>query len=372
MRVRHGEIAAEERSDAAAPERPFVVVAPSITSRPATGPTFGAAATLAVIDGDPETTHLSTAAANLKLSVKGQTMSSIRFNMFSSADRWFVQGENRFWWTSLDTHALGVAGTADAENLKYDWFRLYDTAYRRIGDSRWFVGTGVNVNDHTGIRPNAGAQAAFTESAYARYSEARGFELDRQVSGGTNAALLFDTRDNAINAQRGWLGSATYRTFFSGFLGGASTWQELDLDVRTYRALTRDARHKIAVWFLGDLVTGGTPPFLDLPSTSGDQYGRSARGYAEGRFRGPRLLYGEAEYRGTLTPNGFLGVVAFLNVTTVDGDQPTERLFRSFAPAAGTGVRLLLDKHTRTNLCADYAMGTNGSRGLYIAIQEAF
>ncbi len=42
-----------------------------------------------------------------------------------------------------------------------------------------------------------------------------------------SVGLLFDTRDNGINAQRGWLASTAYRTFFDGFLGGDSTWQEL-------------------------------------------------------------------------------------------------------------------------------------------------
>jgi hypothetical protein len=54
--------------------------------------------------------------------------------------------------------------------------------------------------------------------------------------------------------------------------------------VRTYRPLTHDARHKLALWFLGNLVTGGTAPFLDLPEIGFD--GRSARGYGEGRRSG--------------------------------------------------------------------------------------
>jgi hypothetical protein len=168
------------------------------------------------------------------------------------------------------------------------------------------------------------------------------------------------------------MASLSYRTFFSGFLGGDATWQEISVDARTYRALTHDARHRIALWLLGDFVSGGTAPYLDLPSTSADLYGRSARGYAEGRYRGPHLLYGEAEYRGSLTGSGLVGMVAFVNVTTLDGFEPDERLFRDYAPGAGLGVRLKLDKQSRTNLCADYGVGRQGSSGFYLAIQEAF
>ena len=38
------------------------------------------------------------------------------------------------------------------------------------------------------------------------------------------------------------------------FLGGTSTWQELSVDVRTYRKLTSDSRRKLAFWFLGEEV----------------------------------------------------------------------------------------------------------------------
>jgi hypothetical protein len=33
---------------------------------------------------------------------------------------------------------------------------------------------------------------------------------------------------------------------------------------------------------------------------------------------------------------------------------------------------VLLNKHSRTNLTADYGWGKEGSRGLYLGIQEAF
>ena len=116
----------------------------------------------------------------------------------------------------------------------------------------------------------------------------------------------------------------------------------------------------------------GVAPFLDLPATGTDKYGRSARGYAEGRFRGERLLYGEIEYRGTLLPNGLLGMVAFVNTTTLKNSQSGEHLFDGFATAAGAGLRLLLNKRSKTNLCVDVGFGKNGSRGLYLSVEEAF
>ncbi len=352
--------------------RRFVAFAPSIGSKPSTGLNGGISGNMAFFRGDPQTAHISSLTAGLKVSVKDQTLGGIRFSMFTPDDRWFVQGDNRLQWTSLDTYDLGAsASQADAENAKFDLFRFYDTAYRNVRPGL-FVGLGLNVSAHSNIRPGAGTLPAWDQSAYVAYTEKHGFAADRQTSSGASVAVLYDTRDNAINAERGVLASASYRTYFSGFLGGDSTWQELNLDARTYRKLTRDGRNKLAFWFLGDLVTMRCSPRI---WTCRQRQLRNAR-RVEMR-RGPLpgrapAVSGEMEYRGTLTKSGLVGFVTFLNTTTVDNTETGEKLFEAYAPGAGFGFRLLLNKRSRTNLCTDYGWGKDGSRGFYLAIQEAF
>jgi hypothetical protein len=56
-------------------------------------------------------------------------------------------------------------------------------------------------------------------------------------------------------------------------------------------------------------------------------------------------------------------------VTNLDND---ERLFDSFATAGGAGLRLLINKRSKTNLCFDFGIGKQGSRGVYLAVQEVF
>src|SRR5205807_1234636 len=119
------------------------------------------------------------------------------------------------------------------------------------------------------VHAGRASPSAFADSAYATYSAANGLAVAHQKSSGTSVGVRLDTRDNGINAERGWLGSATYRTFFKGFLGGDSTWQELALDVRTYQKLDGRGRQKLAFWFLGDMVSGPAP-FLDLPTTGSE------------------------------------------------------------------------------------------------------
>jgi outer membrane protein assembly factor BamA len=352
----------------------FFVIAPSIGSKPSTGLNGGVAGNIAFFMGNDESdgTHISSASGGIKVSQLGQTLSGAKLAIFTNGNRWFLQGDNRLSLTSQNTYGLGSdTVAADNTNLKFDLVRFYDAAYRSVRPGL-FVGGGVAVTTHTNIRSGPAAGRSFDDSAFLAYSERNGFSPLGQTSAGTSAGVIWDTRDNAINARRGWLASATYRTFFDGFLGGDSTWQELYLDLRTYRKLTADGRQRLAFWLLGDLVTGGTAPYFDLPETAGDSYGRSARGYAEGRYRGEQLLYGEVEYRNTLTENGLFGVVAFLNTTTVGGRDAGTPLFDTYAPGAGFGFRVLLNKRSRTNLCTDYGWGRDGSRGFYLSIQEAF
>jgi hypothetical protein len=121
-----------------------------------------------------------------------------------------------------------------------------------------------------------------------------------------------------------------------------------------------------------DLAEDGVAPYFDLPSTGSDTYGRSGRGYPEGHFRGQRLAFTEIEYRGTLLGNGLLGMVAFVNATTV-ADRPSgQRLFDHVAPGGGAGLRLLINKRSRTNLAFDIGFGEKGNKGVYLAVQEAF
>ena len=49
-----------------------------------------------------------------------------------------------------------------------------------------------------------------------------------------------------------------------------------------------------------------------------------------------------------------------------------KRLFDSFATAGGAGLRLLINKRSKTNLCFDVGVGKQGSSGVYVAVQEAF
>lgn len=362
-------------SEAPAPwdyRKRMIAFAPVIGAKPSSGVLLGAAGNVAFYRGDPATTRISSIVTSVTFSTKKQTSITSRFTMFAKESRWRLDGDHRFQWTSLDTYALGTSADTRAGIVaNFDFFRLHHAAYYRLFPAL-YVGAGLYFDNHAGVGPSDGEETAWTESPYVTYTQTHGLPLDSQIAAGMSLDLLWDSRDSFINADRGWFARSSYRILFDGFLGGDSRWQKLNLDVRTYVPLSGDRRHKLGLWGFADLVTGGVAPYFDLPSTASDTYGRSARGYAEGQFRGERLAYGEVEYRGTLTRNGLVGVVAFLNTTTVTNLDNDERLFDSFATGGGFGFRLLINKRSKTNLCLDFGFGKQGSKGVYLGVQEAF
>ena len=351
--------------------------APVIGAKPSSGALLGFAGNIAFYRGDPASTRISSMVASLTVSTKGQIALTDRLTVFGRDDRFRVEADHRAQWTSLAAPPLGTsADTGDSVLADFDFFRLHHTAYYHLGRG-FYAGAGLYYDNHTNIGPHAededeATDAEWAASPFVQYSEARGLPLDAQASAGPSVDLLFDSRDSFINASRGWLARASYRTSFDSFLGADASWQRVNLDVRTYRPVSASGRHALAGWMFADLIVGGVAPYYDLPGTGLDTYGRSARGYSEGQFRGERLAYGEVEYRGTLMRNGLIGMVAFLNATTISNLDQDERLFDSVAIGAGAGFRLLINKRSKTNLCFDVGFGKQGSRGIYLAIQEAF
>lgn len=347
----------------------FTIV-PIIGSNPSTGIVAGVGGQWT--QTKPGVKELSSGIAAFTFSTRGKPSLSARFRSFPSSGDWLVEGDNRFLGSTQPTYGFGATTPDEAAvDAQYSFVRLYETVYYRVRP-HLFVGGGLLYDSHTDIEPTDDDEALWDGSPVVEYSTTFGFPIESQQSAGFSVNALLDTRDSGIDAHKGFLAKAVFNARFSGFLGGDSSWQSVMYDVRMYRPLSRNERHRLAAWLYGDLITSGNAPFFDTPSTVSDTFSRSARGYREGRYRGQRLVYAEAEYRTTLTSNGLLGAVAFANVTTVSNWQTGERLFDDYAPAGGGGLRLSVDKHSRTNLCLDFGWGKAGSWGMYLAIQEAF
>jgi hypothetical protein len=65
-----------------------------------------------------------------------------------------------------------------------------------------------------------------------------------------------------------------------------------------------------------------------------------------------------------------LGGVVFANGESFSELQ--SNVFKRIAPAAGTGIRIKLNKHSDSNICIDYGVGTGDSRGFFVSLGEVF
>ncbi len=120
-------------------------------------------------------------------------------------------------------------------------------------------------------------------------------------------------------------------------------------------------------------------PYLALPAIGWDARNRSGRGFIQGRFRGTAELYGEVEWRFRITDNGLLGGVIFSNVSTFTRppvsyqgtSEPGQSLFQNVAVAGGFGLRIMMNRQSRTNITLDLAVGQK-TWGFYFGAGEAF
>jgi hypothetical protein len=160
------------------------------------------------------------------------------------------------------------------------------------------------------------------------------------------------------------------------FLGSNKNSTVLYTEYRNFLDLTKDHKNMLCFWGIGNFLTSGTLPVLDLPALGEDQYGKSGRGYTVGRFRGQSLIYGEMEYRkhllGTKNNPDFFGMVLFANALTASNRDADIGLFKYVNAAFGAGLRIMASKKARSNVGIDYGWGNYGSSGFYLKFNETF
>jgi hypothetical protein len=272
-------------------------------------------------------------------------------------------------------HLAGVETTMDslAQPMTFNLARMHQTiAFRMIHGL--YLGIGFDYDNYFKIKDEKfefGPSDTLITSHFL-YNLFYGFDTKSYSYSAMRLSLEYDTRDNIINPYRGVYAMAAWRAGYK-FLGNHKTNHTFQAEYRSFHGLSRkNPSHLIAFWLMGDFSRQGDLPYLTLPATAYDQRGRSARGYTQGRFRGPNYVYGEVEYRFPISrSSGLLGGVVFANVTTTDNPLLEEDLFKTLRGGYGTGLRVKVDKGTRMNLAIDVAFG-HRSFGFYLAATETF
>jgi hypothetical protein len=311
---------------------------------------------------DPAKENISVISIEPIYSVHKQFYALTQSDIWSKGNKFDYQGVYGIYKYPQDTYGLGGhSSTTNAELLDYYYLRLRQDALKTITPG-FFGGLGYALDYHWDIIDHGLPNGEISD--YQKY----GGETS-SVSSGVTLNLLYDTRRNSINPPGGYYINVVYRENPT-FLGSNSDWSSLLIDARKYIRWPQNTQNVLAFWSYNSLTLSGKPPYLDLPSTAWDAYANQGRGYIQSRFRGNDLLSLESEYRFKVTHNGLFGGVVFVNAQTVS-NWPSNTI-DTIWPAVGAGVRIKINKHSDTNLALDYAIGLQGSNGVFINLGEVF
>jgi outer membrane protein assembly factor BamA len=307
--------------------------------------------------------NISSILTSITYSQYHQIIFPIQADIWTKGNQYNIVTDWRYLKYPSLTYGLGGNTSPDSGyNIDYTYLRLHQAIMKKV-TSDTYLGLGYDLDYLWNIQeldPPTGEHTDFQRYGLHKTELASGISLH----------FLYDSRRNQLNPDNGSYASISYRPNFT-FLGSDANWQSLILDLREYIPLPGGTHNVLALWSYNWFTTGGgDPPYLLLPSSGWDAYSNTARGYIQGRFRSRNMLYLESEYRFQILNNGLLGGVVFGNAQSFS-EQGSGR-FEYVAPGFGGGIRISLNKFSRTNLCIDYGWGTHGSGGFFVNLGEVF
>ncbi len=335
---------------------------PAVAYTSQTGVEIDLSGNIGFYTSNQEETNLSTIIANLAYTSKNQILFPVQTNIWTKKNKFYLQGDLGYYKYPESTYGLGGYTTEDQNNPVDDsYIHFYESVLKNIGRN-FFLGVGYQLDYHWNI-----VQAGNYDGTISDFSK-YGFNRT-SISSGLTLNFLYDNRRNSINPKNGFYANGAYRNNFS-FLGSDNNAKSFKLDVRKYIKLNSRNNNVLAFWSYNWLSFGGKIPYSDLPSTGWDTYNNTGRGYVQSRFRGKDMLYFESEYRFGISKNQLFGGVVFGNVESFT--ETISNKFEKILPAIGAGARIQFNKHSRTNIAIDYAIGVNGSNSLSINLGEVF
>jgi len=368
-----------------APKKSPVAILPSLSYNPSMGFVIGAKASAGLQKGNPENTNYSIIGLEAIYSTKGIITLQARHNIFTAENKWNFQGNWQLSKFGMVDYGLGTGNSEyqtssfvindyPTENgdsafpVKYGYLRLLEKVYRKIG-SHLYVGGGVSFEIFSNIEDEKATSSYATP--HQRYSDRHGFDPDRYSANGLMANIQYNTREHPTRSYGGFYADVSFQ-FNQKWMGSTKNAIQAYYDLRKYWSLSkRNPEHVIAVWTWASYTLSGEQPYLALPYTASDTYNRSGRGYTLGRFKGPSFSYFETEYRFPITRNKLISGVCFINMQSASDDFD-KKIYESWEPGGGAGLRILFQKESRTTICIDFGQGKYGSSGIFFGLNEVF
>ncbi len=309
-----------------------------------------------------ETENISTIITSIAYTSKSQIIFPIATSLWTKDNKYNILTDWRFLKYPSETYGLGGHTQLDSGyNLDYSYVKLHQAILKKIS-ADFYAGVGYDFDyfyNISEINPPPGDETDFEQYGISHTEKASGISL----------ILKYDSRRNPINPEKGIYANILFQPKFT-FMGSDANWQSLLLEFRSYIKFPSKSRNILAFWSYNWFTVGGSPPYLLLPSTAWDEFSNTGRGYIQGRFRSLNMIDQEVEYRFAVTRNGLFGGVVFANAESFS-DILTGK-YEVISPGAGLGIRIMLNRFSRTNIALDYAWGTQGSRGFFVNLGEVF
>jgi outer membrane protein assembly factor BamA len=247
----------------------------------------------------------------------------------------------------------GIGGqTPEIKNSLYkENFLLADLNFNFLFGKYILLGLRYKIESHYSIEPR--------DNPY--LIEGGIIGIQGGISSGLGFKIIQDTRDNIFYPTKGFFNELRC-TFNSKTIGSQYDFNEYEIDLRNYSALTKNQLLAFEIYFNS---IRGYPPFYNLAKLGGE---KRMRGYFQGRFRDQNYYVFQAELR-TLLIWRFLGNI-FFAVGDVSNKISNFKLTQA-KYSYGFGLRFTIDPREKLNVRFDIGFGKN-STGFYFNLEEAF
>lgn len=332
------------------------IAAPVISYSPETNLGFGVGAKyLFKFRGSGEETRTSNMPMTLQYTLNNQFIVYSGFEIFTNQEKWVIEGNLRFQNFPRLFYGIG-RDTPEANEEIYDFYQLtVEPIFLKQLFTRYlFMGAGFRYNHIF--------KTEIAEDGYIATNQPTGY--DGSTSAGAEFAVLYDSRNNILNAQNGWYIEFTHG-FYGKVMGGTHDFEFTRFDARHYFKVSRKNNDVLAFQVIGHLL------HRDAPLSEYALFGSSEilRGYKKGRYVERNLLAGQVEYRKNFKNSRF-GLVAFAGTGDVYNSLDDFK-FSNLRPNFGIGLRFLLDKKENLNIRFDWGFG-DSTNNVYLNIAEAF
>jgi outer membrane protein assembly factor BamA len=309
-----------------------------------------------------ETENISTVISSIAYTSKNQIIFPVASSIWTKNNEYNILTDWRYLKYPSETYGLGGHTKQDSSyNIEYSYIKFHQSILKKIGNDL-YAGIGYDLDYFWNIQE--------LDAPVDRETDFQQYGISKtEKASGLSFNVKYDSRRNPINPQKGVYANILFQPKFT-FMGSDANWQSLLLEFRTYIKLPYESRNILAFWSYNWFTLAGKPPYLLLPSTGWDEFSNTGRGYIQGRFRSLNMIDQEAEYRFTISRNGLFGGVVFADAESFS-DLATGK-YEVISPGAGLGIRIMLNRFSKTNIALDYAWGTQGSSGFFVNLGEVF